>query len=176
MRSPAGLLWTQDRVGHGARIPTNLALPHPHDVPSVISCQVCGPAIPLGVAAHLVGPELRVGPGPRRLAAVFGAAVPEAAVHEDGGVAGRQDEVRGAALRDLPMEPEPPAGRMDRLAKQDLWSCVDLASPSEVRACLRADPPLRHGSNLRRQYPRFVPQKSTAVRAEIDAIGCLAAP
>jgi hypothetical protein len=52
-----------------------------------------------------------------RLTAVLGAAVPEAPVHEDGDVARWQDEVGGASLGDLPVQPEPPAGRVDRLAQ-----------------------------------------------------------
>ena len=60
--SSVGLLWTHDLVGHGAWVPTDLALPHPHDVPSVILCQLRGPPVALGVAAHLVGPELALGP------------------------------------------------------------------------------------------------------------------
>jgi hypothetical protein len=45
-----------------------------------------------------------------------------------------------------------------------------------VRSALRAYPPLRHHPNLRRRYPRFVPQKSTAVGCQIDAVSCRAAP
>lgn len=82
-RSAVGLLWTHHRVGYCAWVPTHLALPHSDDVPSVFLCQLRGPPVPLGVVAHLVGPELRVGSGPRRLTTVLGTPVPEAPVHED---------------------------------------------------------------------------------------------
>ena len=129
-RSLVGLLWTHDRVGYGARIPTNLALPHPDDLPSAILCKMRGPAVALGVAAYLVGPELRVGSRPRRLAAVLGAAVPEAPVHEHGDVARREHEVGGASLRDPPMEPEPPAAAWTALRSSTSGAAFTLRRPA----------------------------------------------
>lgn len=84
--------------------------------------------------------------------------MPEAAIDEDGNPTARQHEVGSASLRDLAVQPEPPAGGMDRLAKEHLGSGVHLAPSGEVPATLGADPALRHVPNLRSQYPNKVPQ------------------
>ena len=84
-----------------------LTLPDPHDGPTKPFGYVGRSGVTLGILLHLGGPDFRVGPAPRRHTPVLRASVPEAAVNEDSDVAGWQDEVRCAALRDLGVEPEP---------------------------------------------------------------------
>ena len=88
--------------------------------------------------------------------------MPEAPVDEHGNLSARQDEVGSASLRDLPVQPKPPASGMDRRAEEQLRGGVHLAPTDEVPSSVGADPTFRHLPNLRRLYPRFVPQKSTA--------------
>lgn len=73
-----------DRLaGDPSSVLPDLALPYPHDAPSGVLSELGGPPVTLGVSEHLLGPELRVGSRPRRLAAVLRAPVPEASVDED---------------------------------------------------------------------------------------------
>lgn len=151
-------LWIQDLVGDVIGVESHLALPDPHHRPSVLLGQPRGALVSIKVAPHLVDPELGVRPGPGRLASVFRAAMPEATVHEHGHLATRQHEVGRASLRDLPVQPEPAASGMDRLAEEQLGDGVRFAPAGEVPSSLGANPTVRHLSNLRRLYPRFVPQ------------------
>lgn len=118
-------------IGQRAGVMTNLALPYPHHTPAVILGENRRTLVAFEVAAHLLGPELGVGSGPGGLPPMLGTPVPEAPVHEDSDVARWQDEVGGATLGDLPVQPEPAAGRMDRLAEQ----CLPCGVP---RGALRA--------------------------------------
>lgn len=59
------------------------------------------------------------------------------------------------------------AGGIDRLAEEQLRGGVRFAPTGEVPSSFGADPAVRHLPNLRRQYPRFVPQKSTAARSRM---------
>lgn len=51
---------------------------------------------------------------------MLGTPAPEAVVQEDPDGARLQDEVRGTALGDLPVEPQPSTGGVDRLAGKHL--------------------------------------------------------
>ncbi len=155
---------SQDPKSHGARVAADLALPDPHYLPAMILCELTGGPIAFGITDHLVCPELGVGAGPRRFAAVLWATVPEAPVDKDGQASPGEDEVGGTALGDLRVQAEPPAGCVHRLSEHPLRRRVHLPTASKMGALGRAHPFWDHGRNPTRELAAR-PGASTMSRA-----------
>lgn len=73
--------------------------------------------------------------------------MPEAAVHKDGNMATGEDEVWCATVGELPVQPEPPSGGVDRLTQLHLRRRVALEPAPEMGPLKRAHPLLCHPDN-----------------------------
>ena len=78
--------------------------------------------------------------------------MPEAAVHKHGDMATGEDEVWSATVGDLPVQPEPPSGGVDRLTQLHLRRRVALDAAPEMGTLQRARPLLCHPDNYARRW------------------------
>lgn len=78
--------------------------------------------------------------------------MPEAAVHKDSDTGTGEDEVWRATVGELPVQPEPPSGGVDRLTQLHLRRRVALEAAPEMGPLKRARPLPCHPDNYARRW------------------------